>query len=290
MSADDYYKVLGVSRDASDDAIKRAYRKLARKYHPDVNTGADAAQMFQTVSEAYDVLRDPEKRAAYDQYGADWQNPRPQASWDGGFGFAPDDMGRAGAADFDDIFKAFGSGGFAQRAVQHVRLEVDLEDVFAGARKRVELRLPQLDQQGRVVWRTETLDIDIPKGLSEGQHLRLQADGTELIAEVAVKPHPIFRLDGRDISVDLPVTPWEAALGARVAMPTPSGKVEIRVPPNARSGQKLRLKGKGLPGAVAGDLFATLLIINPPVKSAEAKELYEKMAREFRFDPRRARE
>ena len=164
MSADDYYyKALGVSRDASDDAIKRAYRKLARKYHPDVNKSADAAQKFQAVSDAYDVLRDPEKRAAYDEYGADWQNPRPRSNWDGGFGFVPEDMGRADAADFEDIFKAFRSGGFSQRSVQHIRLELDLEDVFSGARKRMELRLPRLDSQGQVVWRTETINLDIPK-------------------------------------------------------------------------------------------------------------------------------
>lgn len=292
MGKDDYYKILGVDRDASDEAIKRAYRKLARKYHPDVHKGADAAERFQAVGEAYDVLRDPEKRAAYDQYGEDWQNPQPQyqdTGWQGGFGFAPDDLAREDNQRFSEFFDAFRNAEFRQPTEQHVRLALDLEDVFAGARRNVTIRLPQMDAGGRIVWEDKTLAVRIPKGVVEGQHIRLRgqgAQGADLIAEIILRPHPVFRVDGRDIHLQLPVTPWEAALGAKVAMPTPGGKVQITVPSNARSGQRLRLKGRGLPGAVSGDMFAEIQIVNPPVKTVQAREFYENMARELAFDPR----
>ncbi len=295
MAGEDFYKVLGVARTASADDIKRAYRKLARKYHPDVHKGAGTAEKFQAVGNAYDVLRDPEKRAAYDAYGADWENPpRPAQegqNWDGGFGFAREDMSRADAGVFRDFFDAFGSrGGFSRPSPQQARLALDLEDVFAGARKIVGLRMPEMDPQGRMHWRDHKVVVNVPKGIGEGQHLRLKgqgAEGADLILEIALNPHPIFRVDGRDISVDLPITPWEAALGARIAMPTPGGKVQVKVPPNARSGQRLRLKGRGMPGAVPGDLYASLLIVNPPVKTAKAREFYERMAEELKFDPRK---
>lgn len=297
MAQTDYYKVLGVARDASPDEIKRAYRKLARKYHPDVNTGPEAAAKFQEVGNAHDVLRDPEKRAAYDQYGPEWETlqHQDQTRWNGGYGFAPEDMSRADAGIFEDFFAAFGQDGAGQRATyqpaaQHARIDLDLEDVFAGARKTFSLRVPELDAQGRVYWREQRIAVDIPKGIAEGQHLRLKGkggQGADLILEIAIKAHPTFHVDGRDISVTLPVTPWEAALGAKVAMPTPGGKVQIKVPANARSGQRLRLKGRGLPGARPGDLFAELQIVNPPVETAEAKAFYERMAKELNFDPRK---
>lgn len=290
MADDDFYKTLGVARDATPDEIKRAYRKLARKYHPDVNKSAEAAARFQAVGHAHDVLRDPEKRAAYDQYGADWQNPPQQQRWDGGYGFAPEDMSRADAGAFEEFFDAFGRSGFSRATPQHARIDLDLEDIFAGARKTVSLRMPEMDRQGQIHWRDQRIAVDIPKGMMEGQHLRLKGQGTEgadLILEVALKPHPVFRINGRDISLTLPVTPWEAALGASVTMPTPGGKVQIKVPPNARSGQRLRLKGRGLPGPRNGDLYAELQIVNPPVKSAEAKALFERMAKELKFDPRK---
>lgn len=290
MDDEDFYKTLGVARDATPDEIKRAYRKLARKYHPDVNKSAEAAARFQAVGHAHDVLRDPEKRAAYDQHGADWQNPPQQQRWDGGYGFAPEDMSRADAGIFEDFFDSFGRSGFSRATPQHARIDLDLEDIFAGARKTVSLRMPEMDREGRVHWRDQRIAVDIPKGMMEGQHLRLKgqgAEGSDLILEVALKPHPVFRINGRDISLILPVTPWEAALGGSVTMPTPGGKVQIKVPPNARSGQRLRLKGRGLPGPRNGDLFAELQIVNPPVKTAEAKALYERMAKELKFDPRK---
>lgn len=300
MAQEDFYKTLGVARDATPDAIKRAYRKLARKYHPDVNTGPEAATRFQTIGTAYDVLRDPEKRAAYDKFGPDWESlqhkqDQQQTRWNGGYGFAPEDMSRADAGIFEDFFDAFGQDTFGRRAstrpaAQHARIDIDLEDVFKGARKTLGLRMPDVDAQGRVQWRDQQIAVDIPKGIVAGQHLRLKgmgSQGADLILEVMLKSHPTFRVDGRDISVTLPVTPWEAALGAKVAMPTPGGKVQITVPPNARSGQRLRLKGRGLPGPRPGDLYAELQIINPPVKTAEARAFYERMAKELNFDPRK---
>lgn len=299
MAQTDFYKVLGVARDSSPDEIKRAYRKLARKYHPDVNTGPEAAAKFQEIGNAYDVLRDPEKRAAYDAYGPDWEvkqhhQDQEHTRWNGGYGFAPEDMSRADAGIFEDFFSAFGQDQAGQRAyyqqsAQPARIDLDLEDIFAGARKTFSLRVPELDAQGRVHWRDQRIAVDIPKGITEGQHLRLKGkgrQGADLILEIAIKAHPTFHVDGHDISVTLPVTPWEAALGAKVAMPTPGGKVQIKVPANARSGQRLRLKGRGLPGARPGDLFAELQIVNPPVETAEAKAFYERMAKELNFDPR----
>lgn len=299
MAQEDFYQTLGIARDAGPDDIKRAYRKLARKYHPDVNNSPEAAKTFQAVGTAYDVLRDPEKRTAYDKYGPDWETLQHQqqhsARWNDGYGFAQEDMSRTDAGIFEDFFQAFGADAFGKRTTarpgtQHARIDIDLEDVFEGARKTLGLRVPEMDRHGRVQWRDQRIAVDIPKGTTEGQHLRLRgkgAQGADLILEVALKPHPVFRLDGHDISVTLPVTPWEAALGAKVAMPTPGGKVQIKVPPNARSGQRLRLKGRGLPGARPGDLYAELQIINPPVKTAEARALYERMAKELNFDPRK---
>jgi curved DNA-binding protein len=296
MSDQNFYKVLEVSRTASADEIKRAYRKMARKHHPDVHAGDD--KKFKAINNAYSVLSDPETRAAYDKYGADWENPPPPER-EGGYGFASEDMGRADASAFRDFFEsAFGDRHagqdprFAQAAAQQARLEVDLEDVFNGARKTVALRMPELDSQGQVTWRDQRIDVNIPKGVVAGQHIVLKGQGSkggDLLIEIAIKPHPTFQIDGHNISTDLPVTPWEAALGARIPMPTPGGKVQIKVPPNARSGQRLRLKGRGLPGRIPGDLFAKLLIVNPPVETAEARALYEKMAKELRFDPREAK-
>jgi len=294
MPDQDFYQTLGVTRDATAEQIKRAYRKLARKYHPDVSKAAGAAEKFQAVGTAYDVLRDPEKRTAYDQYGADWQNPNPQqhSGWNGGFGFSPEDRSQGKAAEFEDFFQAFRAGEFSQPAQTHVRLELDLADIFAGARKTITIRLPQNDPRGRVTWHEKTIAVQIPKGVTDGQHIRLKGQGiqgADLIAEIALRPHPTFRVDGRDIDVTLPISPWEAALGARVSLQTPGGKVQVTVPPNARSGQRLRLKGRGLPGRTPGDLFAALVIVNPPVKTDAQREAFEHMARAFVFDPRKTK-
>ena len=283
------YEALGVPKNASADDIKRAYRKMARKYHPDVNPGPEADAKFKAAGAAYDVLRDPEKRAAYDRYGADWDQPRPDPQqdtrWQGGFAFDERDVN---ADMFRDFFgQRFGAGGMAQD--QHAMVEVALEDAFVGAKKSLTLQSPTIDDTGRVKMQTQRIDLTIPKGILPGQQLRLKgkgAGGGDLLIEVAFQAHPIYRIEGRDLYVTLPVTPWEAALGGKIKMPTPTGPVDLKVPANARQGQKLRLRGRGMPTAQKGDLYAILQIVNPPKLSAEARDLYQQLARAQTYNPR----
>ncbi len=316
MNYRDYYKILDVARDATASEIKRAYRKLARKYHPDVNASPEADAKFKEAGEAYEALKDPEKRAAYDQLDQFTRSGReggfqPPPGWHEAYQFS--DSSHPGEADFSDFFETLFRRGSAQEDYpqdlrrdfqkqndlrgrdHHARLILDIEDVFAGATRILTFRVPEIDDSGRVVQRDRNISVNIPKGVSEGQNIRLKGQGTpgsgrspagDLFLEVAFAPHPVFRADGRDLYLDLPVTPWEAALGGKVSMPTPGGKVEIVIPKNARTGQKLRLKGRGLPGPKPGDLYASLSIVNPPVTSDKGRELYEKMAREMNFNPR----
>ena len=290
-----FYQALNVPKDASADDIKRAYRKMARKYHPDVNQGADADAKFKAAGAAYEVLSDPEKRAAYDRFGADWDKPRPEADprrdprqdprWQGGFAF---DEGDVNPDMFRDLFgQRFGGGSMAQD--QHAVVEVALEDAISGAIKTLTLQTPQIDDSGRVTMQTHRIDLAIPRGILPGQHLRLSgkgAGGADLLIEVTFQAHPIYRIEGRDLYVTLPVTPWEAALGGKIKMPTPTGPVDLTVPANARQGQKLRLRGRGMPAAQKGDLYAVLQIVNPPKISAEARALYEQLAGAQTFNPR----
>ena len=208
------YQALDVPTDASADDIKRAYRKMARKYHPDVNPGADADAKFKAAGSAYEVLSDPEKRAAYDRFGADWDQPQPQTDPRQQDGFAFDERD-VNADMFRDFFgERFGGGGMAQD--QHAVVEVALEDAFVGAKKSLTLQSPQIDDAGRVTMQTQRIDLSIPKGVLPGQHLRLAgkgAGGSDLLIEVAFQPHPIYRIEGRDLYVTLPVSSWEAALG-----------------------------------------------------------------------------
>lgn len=314
MEFKDYYKVLGVERGASDDEIKKAYRKLARKHHPDVNKASDAAARMQDINEAYDVLRDPEKRAAYDRVGQGMrggQEFRPPPGWDAGFEFsgAPDD---AGFADHSDFFEAlFGAarraraqgaaGGARDGRGQdhHAKIVIPLEDAFHGATRGLTLRAPELDASGHVVLRERELQVRIPKGIRGGQQIRLAGQGSpglrgepagDLYLEVEFEPHPRYRVDGRDLVATLPVAPWEAALGASVALHTPDGEVQLNVPGGSQTGRKLRLKGRGIPGATPGDLYVVLEVVLPPATSDAAKALYEKMARDLAFDPRAATE
>ena len=321
MEFKDYYKILGVARDASPDEIKSAYRKLARKYHPDVSKEADAEARFKDISEANEVLRDPEKRVAYDAAGSQWERQRaggtdraqgfqPPPGWDAGFEFSgrgADDDPFAGA-DHSDFFEAlFGRaarGGAQRSGMQmpgqdhHAKVRVDLEDAYRGARRSVTLRMPSFDEQGHGVMHERTLDITIPKGIREGQHLRLAGQGGagigpapagDLFLEIAFNPHPRYRVDGRDVYVDLPLAPWEAALGATVSADTPDGSVELTIPPGSAAGRKLRLKGKGIPANPPGDLYVVLAIVLPPGRDANARAAYEAFARAFAsFDPRAA--
>jgi curved DNA-binding protein len=309
MEYRDYYQILGVERGASQDEIKAAYRKLARKYHPDVSKEADAEARFKEVGEAYEVLKDPEKRAAYDSLGPNWkegQNFRPPPGWDSGFEFS----GGFGGGGFSDFFESlFGAAGFgAGRAGagygprpsrgddHHARIQITLEDAYHGGSRQVSLNEPQYDAHGQLVNRSRTLQVKIPKGITEGQKVRLSGQGSpgrgggpsgDLLLEVGFATHKHFELDGRDIRLTLPITPWEAALGARLAVPTLGGEVELKIPAGSQSGQKLRLKGRGLPGKPAGDQFVVLQVQTPPIENDEQRLFYEEMARTFRYDPRR---
>jgi curved DNA-binding protein len=323
MKYKDYYKIMGVDRDATQDEIKRSYRKLARKYHPDVSKEPDAEARFKEVGEAYEVLKDPEKRAAYDQLGADWkagQDFRPPPDWDAGFEFSGGGFTGGDASAFSDFFESlFGGrgmgggmgggagagmggfrqargGGFSARGEDHhARILIDLEDAFEGATRSISLTAPSMDKEGHVRTRQRTLNVRIPRGIRPGQHIRLAGQGTpgigggsagDLYLEVEFRPHPLYRVDGGDLYLDLPLAPWEAALGAKVEVPTPKGAVDLTIPPNTASGRKLRLKGRGLPGKSPGDLYATVRIEAPPANTEDEKTAYRRFADQFDFDPR----
>ncbi|HEB96769.1 MAG TPA: J domain-containing protein [Sedimenticola thiotaurini] len=312
MEFKDYYEIMGVKRDATQDEIKRAYRKLARKYHPDVSKEPDAEQKFKQVGEAYEVLKDPEKRAAYDQLGANWkagQDFRPPPDWDAGFEFSGGGFTEGDASAYSDFFESlFGRGFGGARAAgrgrrtyhargedHHAKVLIDLEDAFHGATRTITLRVPELDPQGHVVTRERTLNVRIPKGIRQGQQIRLAGQGApglgegkagDLYLEVEFRPHPIYRVEGRDLYLDLPIAPWEAALGARVKAPTPGGVVDLKIPPGSASGRKLRLKGRGIPGKPPGDIYVVLQIVVPPATTEKAKELYREMEKELAFNPR----
>ena len=309
MQFKDYYATLGVERGASEDEIKRAFRKLARKHHPDVSKATDAAARMQELNEAYDVLRDPEKRAAYDQIGQGRQGGQefsPPPGWDAGFEFSGAPGGGADFGAHSDFFEAlFGAaqrgggrarhGGAARGEDHHARIMIPLEDAFHGATRTLTLRSPELDASGHVVLRERQLSVKIPKGIRAGQQIRLAGQGTpgfggaaagDLYLEVQFEPHRRYRVDGRDIFLTLRVAPWEAALGAAVPVRTPEGAVELNVPAGSQGGRKLRLRGRGIPGNPPGDLYAVLEIVLPAATSDKARALYTQMATELAFDPR----
>jgi curved DNA-binding protein len=312
MEYKDYYKTLGVERDAGQDEIKRAYRKLARKFHPDVNKAADAEKRFKEIGEAYEVLKDPEKRTAYDHIGSSWQEGqefRPPPDWNAGFEFSGGGFGDASGHYSDFFEELFGRAGMgrsfhgrrggirAKGEDHHAKIMINLEDSFTGAVQIITLQLTEVDETGRIVSRPHTLNVRIPKGIMEGQSIRLAQQGGQgfgggprgdLYIEVAFHPHRLFKTDKKDILLELPITPWEAALGATVPVPTLGGRVEMKIPAGSQSGQKLRLKNKGLPGATAGDQFVVLKVVVPRADSEAAKEIYEKMAAVMPMNPRSA--
>jgi len=313
MEFKDYYATLGVGRTATQDEVKRTYRKLARKYHPDVSKEPDAEARFKEVAEAYEALNDPEKRAAYDDVGRRYQRGQdfhPPPGWDSGFEFSGRDSGPGEAMDFSDFFASlFGRRAGGARAHgtmhapggdHHAKVLIDLEDAYRGTRRTISLRVPVVDAQGQVTLQERQLDVNIPKGVREGQHLRLAGQGGpghgggpagDLYLEIAFRLHPHFRVDGRDVYLDLPITPWEAALGATVTAPTPDGGVQLTIPPGSSSGRKLRLKGKGLPSNPPGDMYAVLGITAPSAESPAAKDAYAALASTFpHFNPRSALE
>jgi curved DNA-binding protein len=310
MDFKDYYKTLGVARDASQDEIKRVYRRLARKYHPDVSKEANAEEKFKEVQEAYEVLKDPEKRAAYDQLGSNYrpgQDFRPPPNWGNGFEFSGSFGGNEDGG-FSDFFSSLfgarspfgqrqgGGRGFATAGEDHVaKIQIALEDAFRGGSQTIEISSPQATDDGHVTVQARQLKVSIPAGVTEGQRIRLAGQGSpgmgggpkgDLYLEVSFRPHPLFEVSGRDVTLTLPVAPWEAALGATVATPTLGGTVDLRIPAGAKAGQKMRLKGRGLPGNPAGDQYVVLKIVLPPNDSPKAQALYEQMKRDLDFDPR----
>lgn len=305
MEYKDYYKILGVSRSASTDEIKRAYRKLAREFHPDKNKAKGAEDRFKEINEANEVLSDADKRKAYDELGANWkagQRFTPPPGWGGGFGgarpraghgsFGADDMG--GFSDFFSSLFGSGLGGFERGGFeprggggggtpppQRARISIALEDSFHGTERTL-----TLDGDRR-------LQVKIPKGVTAGQTIRLARQapgGGDLLLEIAFDAHATFSVDGRDVSSSVAIAPWEAALGGKIPVTTLGGDVQLSVPAGTASGRKLRLRGRGLPGKTAGDHLVTLQIVTPPVNSEADRKLYEEMARHFAdFDPRAAR-
>ncbi len=305
MKYQDYYQILGVPRDAEKSDIKKAYRKLARRYHPDVNSEADAEEKFKEINEAYEVLKDPDKRQAYDRFGADWKHGQQFDGGGFGDGFQGGSYSSEGfsGGDFSDFFESIFSGGhqqargspFQQRQRQRrgadlqLKLDISLEEAFNGGSKTIQFaKTPGSNEMKK-------LKITIPKGVSQGQKIRLAKQGQaaphggepgDLYLEMNILPHRLFRLEGSDVILRLPLTPWEAAAGASLKVPTLSGSVELKIKPGMQSGQKMRLKGKGLSGRPAGDQFVEIMIQTPPADSNEAKQFYQDMQAQFDFNPR----
>lgn len=321
MEFKDYYQTMGLEKTASADDIKKTYRKLARKYHPDVSKEPGAEAKFKEINEAYEVLKDPEKRKAYDQMGANWRggqefNPNDFDFSQFGFGGAQAGAGgfhgfQGGAGgDFSDFFESlFGGGGGPHRRAggrrpraargedAHVTMDLTLEDAFSGVTKTIQFSLTEPAADGRMQAVPKTLKVKIPAGVSNGQQIRLVGQGAagahggpagDLYIKMHLKPHALFRVHERDIQLDVPIAPWEAALGVSIEVPTLSGLVTVKIPAGARSGQKLRLKDKGFKSKnETGAQFLILQIQTPPVETDEQKKAYEQMQKTFSaFHPR----
>ncbi|MBT8584494.1 DnaJ domain-containing protein [Polynucleobacter paneuropaeus] len=320
MKFRDYYETLGVARGATEAEIKTAYRKLARKYHPDVNKEKDAEDRFKEIGEAYSVLKDTEKRAAYDQMGSNWkqgQDFSPPPNWNAGFEFADNPNagfgGYGGSYDGDqsEFFESlFGrgrnrQGGRSSNARQgmhfkgqdhHAKILIDLADAYNGAKRTISLHMPTQDPEGHVITQERKLDVNIPKGIKAGQNLRLSGQGGpgmgdggagDLYLEIDFHPSPLYKVDGKDVYLDLPMAPWEAALGTSLNIPTPAGStLELTIPPNTKSGRKMRLKGKGIPSKEPGDFYVVPNIVLPEAQSAAQKAAYQELEKAFDFKPR----
>ena len=321
----DYYEILGVKRAASQDEVQRAYRKLARKYHPDVNKASNAEDKFKEINEAYEVLKDPEKRKMYDQLGPNWrsgQDFRPPPGWETQFDFGrggahQTEFQWGGAGGFSDFFETlFGGrgfrqarggaapGGFGRGAVwrqagadQETTIRISLEEAFRGGTKPIVLQSQVINPQGQLEVQERRYDVKIPPGILPGQRIRLAGQGEEgtgggprgdLYLKVEIEPHPVFKLKGRDLYMDVPVSPWEAVLGAEVRVSTLSGNIDLKIPPGTQSGQKLRLRGKGMPNpkGTPGDLYVTVVVKVPTHPSEKERELFEELRKSSGFNPR----
>jgi curved DNA-binding protein len=318
MEFKDYYKILGVDKNAGMDIIKKQYRKLARMYHPDVSKSSDAEQRFKELGEAYEVLKDPEKRKLYEQYGAEWKTSKQQEEYrqqyrqqyqeqagaqhsDGGFDFGES---FENAGEYSEFFESLFGGGRRSRSTRQPRqqkgddinaaITIPLEDTFHGATRQITFETRSISPEGKLVINPVTLNVKIPKGIKDGQKIRLAGQGSagynggepgDMYLKVGFAAHPIYHADGADLYMDLPVAPWEAALGATVKVPSPSGDLAITIPAGSGQGKKLRLKGKGIPAKVPGDLYVVLNIVLPPVGDEQSKKVYEDM-KNLNFNPR----
>jgi curved DNA-binding protein len=303
----DYYQILGVSRAADKSEIKKAYRKLARKYHPDVNQDGGNEEKFKQVNEAYEVLKDDDKRQAYDRFGADWKHGQQfEGAGVGGYrsAYAGDQFA---GGDFSDFFESIFGGGYQQAqgspfgqgqrqrarpqrgADLVLKLDITLEEAYNGGSKTIQFAGSTDSSE------MKKLKINIPKGVRSGQKIRLARQGQasagggepgDLLLEMNVLAHRLFRLDERDVILRLPVTPWEAALGSTLKVPTLAGSVELKIKPGMQSGQKMRLQGKGMPGTPAGDQIVEIMIHVPPADGDKARQFYQDMQARFAFNPR----
>ncbi len=307
----DYYEILGVGKDASQDQIRRAYRKLARKHHPDINKAPDAEDNFKEINEAYEVLGDPEKRKRYDQLGGSWQagyETSPPPGWEEvHFSFNTDDTGQ-----FSDFFQTLFGGGWGAWQEAELRggatrrrrgrdheseIEVSLEEAYRGARKTVDLERMETGRNGRPVRLRKSYEVKIPPGITEGSLIRLAGQGGEgsgggspgdLYLRVRIRPDPRFSLHDHDLASTVDISPWEATLGAKITVPTIDGKVSMTIPPGTQTGQTFRLRGKGMPiGAAShGDMLVTARVVVPTRLTEKEKRLFEELASESRFQPR----
>jgi curved DNA-binding protein len=321
----DYYEVLGVDRAAKQEEIQRAYRKLARKFHPDVNKAPDAEDKFKELSEAYEVLKDPEKRQKYDQLGANWkdgQDFRPPPGWETHFDFGrgggpgQTEFHWGGTGGFSDFFETLfggqhargapfggmrgggpGAGWSQAGADQEATIRISLEDAFQGATKTITLQMQSVAADGQMSVQSKNYEVKIPKGILNGQKIRLAGQGGEgmgggprgdLYLKVELGPHALYDVEGRDLTLKLPITPWEAVLGAEVEVSTLSGPVTVKIPPGTQSGQKLRLKGKGMPHTkgAPGDLYVVIHIAVPKKPGDRERELFEELRKVSNFRPR----
>lgn len=305
MEYKDYYITLGLERAATPEEIKRAYQKLARKYHPDVSKEDNAEEQFKQVAEAYEVLRDPEKRTAYDQFGSNWkarQDFRPPPDWDQSSEFHGGGFTGAEAGDFSDFFESVFNRGNAHAAQDrggfhahgedtHSKILIDIEDSYHGATRTISLNQTELGAAGRPQVKQRNLKVKIPKGVAEGQHIRLAQQGGagigkgqkgDLYLEIAFRKHPYYTVQGDNLNLKLPVAPWEAGLGAKIEVPTPTGAINLKIPPNSKNGDKLRLQGRGIPAKTPGDLFAVINIVMPRADSSEAKKAYQEFQKAFK--------